>query len=162
MQARQAQLSISGLWSQTAHGGVNNGEPGEHLQQQQHQRQGVKEGNGGDGDLVGVSRNNDIALLQSLNVRYICDLMVEDRKIKYGMVLTSSEKVDKHSRYHSWFDLVTIPCVAPFAFYATQTCLYSAECCANFHLISHVHNCSLFCCCTTRAPSQPDVHTLAL
>jgi myotubularin-related protein 14 len=108
VQARQAQLSISGLWSQTTHSGVNNVEHGE----QQHQRHGTKESIGGDGDLVGVSRNKDIALLQSLKVRYICDLMVEDRKVKYGMVLTSSEKVDKHSRYHSWFDLVAIPYVA--------------------------------------------------
>eukprot|EP00038_Savillea_parva_P019844 m.29248 g.29248 ORF g.29248 m.29248 type:complete len:718 (-) comp4578_c0_seq2:2096-4249(-) len=60
-------------------------------------------------DSVDVARNNDIALLQSLGVRYICDLMVEDRKVKYGIQLTSSEKVDKHSRYKKGFDLVTMP-----------------------------------------------------
>lgn len=44
-------------------------------------------------DSVDTARNNDIALLRSLGVQYICDLMVEDRKVKYGLQLTSSEKV---------------------------------------------------------------------
>jgi len=61
------------------------------------------------GDVVDTVRNSDITLLRSLGVQYICDLMVEDRKVKYGIQLTSSEKVDKHSRYAKGFDLVTIP-----------------------------------------------------
>lgn len=53
------------------------------------------------GDTVAVYRRHDIALLEKLGVRYICDLMVEDKKVKFGVELTSSEKVDKQRRYAS-------------------------------------------------------------
>ena len=40
--------------------------------------------------------------------RYICDLMVEDKKQKYGMFVTSSEKTDRYQRYGE-FCLTAIP-----------------------------------------------------
>ena len=60
-------------------------------------------------DSVGHHRSHDIALLKALGVRFICDLMVEDRKVKYGFQVTSSEKVDKQGRYRSAFQLASVP-----------------------------------------------------
>ncbi|KAK2496936.1 hypothetical protein MC885_019120, partial [Smutsia gigantea] len=53
-------------------------------------------------------RGYDIKLLRYLSVRYICDLMVENKKVKFGMNVTSSEKVDKAQRYAD-FTLLSIP-----------------------------------------------------
>ncbi|KAF9974063.1 Myotubularin- protein 14 [Actinomortierella ambigua] len=53
-------------------------------------------------------RSEDIALLHRLGVAYINDLMVENRKVKYGLKVTSSEKVDSFGRYSS-FKLVSTP-----------------------------------------------------
>ncbi|KAK3751532.1 hypothetical protein QZH41_019425, partial [Actinostola sp. cb2023] len=53
-------------------------------------------------------RGQDIRLLKALEVGYIFDLMVEKKKVKYGMNVTSSEKVDKAQRY-SEFCLCSIP-----------------------------------------------------
>ncbi|KAG0266375.1 Myotubularin- protein 14 [Actinomortierella ambigua] len=53
-------------------------------------------------------RSEDIALLHRLGVAYINDLMVENRKVKYGLKVTSSEKVDSFGRYSS-FKLVATP-----------------------------------------------------
>lgn len=53
-------------------------------------------------------RNQDINLLKQLNVGYICDLMVEKKKVKFGMNVTSSEKVDKENRY-SEFVILSLP-----------------------------------------------------
>lgn len=44
-------------------------------------------------------RNQDINLLKYLSVKYICDLMVEKKKVKFGVNITSSEKADKEGRY---------------------------------------------------------------
>ncbi|KNC48714.1 MTMR14 protein [Thecamonas trahens ATCC 50062] len=51
------------------------------------------------GDIVDRAREADIALLKALGVRYVCDLMVEGRKVKWGMFVCSSEKVDSFQRY---------------------------------------------------------------
>ncbi|CAI9554100.1 unnamed protein product [Staurois parvus] len=51
---------------------------------------------------------HDIKLLKYLSVRYICDLMVENKKVKFGLNVTSSEKVDKAQRYAD-FTLLSIP-----------------------------------------------------
>ncbi|XP_018413484.1 PREDICTED: myotubularin-related protein 14 isoform X3 [Nanorana parkeri] len=53
-------------------------------------------------------RGHDIKVLRYLSVRYICDLMVENKKVKFGVNVTSSEKVDKAQRYAD-FTLLSIP-----------------------------------------------------
>ena len=53
-------------------------------------------------------RGQDKKLLKSLSVKYICDLMVEKKKVKFGMNVTSSEKVDKENRYAD-FHILTTP-----------------------------------------------------
>lgn len=75
-------------------------------------------------------RGKDIALLNRLGVRYICDLMVEDKKIKYGLTLTSSEKVDKLGRYKADFDIAAMPYPGCEAFRAFQEQHY---CAARMH-----------------------------
>lgn len=62
----------------------------------------------GDYDLFDRIRGQDIRLLKTLRVKYICDLMVEKKKVKFGMRVTSSEKVDKIQRY-SDFCLCSVP-----------------------------------------------------
>ncbi|XP_046839526.1 myotubularin-related protein 14-like isoform X2 [Xenia sp. Carnegie-2017] len=59
-------------------------------------------------DLLHRSRIQDIQLLKTLRVKYIFDLMLENKKVKYGMRVTSSEKVDKENRYED-FCLCCIP-----------------------------------------------------
>ena len=39
----------------------------------------------GDYDLFDRIRGQDIRLLKTLKVKYICDLMVEKKKVKFGM-----------------------------------------------------------------------------
>uniref|UniRef100_A0A8P4KS40 Myotubularin related protein 14 n=1 Tax=Dicentrarchus labrax TaxID=13489 RepID=A0A8P4KS40_DICLA len=51
---------------------------------------------------------HDIKLLRYLSVRYICDLMVENKKVKFGLNVTSSEKADKAQRYAD-FTLLSVP-----------------------------------------------------
>ena len=41
----------------------------------------------GDHDLFDRIRGQDIRLLKTLKVKYICDLMVEKKKVKFGMRL---------------------------------------------------------------------------
>ncbi|CAK9800652.1 Myotubularin-related protein 14 [Anthophora quadrimaculata] len=53
-------------------------------------------------------RHQDIKLLKTLNVGTIIDFMVEKKKVKFGMNVTSSEKVDKEKRY-SDFTLISLP-----------------------------------------------------
>ncbi|PSN48995.1 Myotubularin-related protein 14 [Blattella germanica] len=53
-------------------------------------------------------RSQDIRLLKTLNVGTIIDFMVEKKKVKFGMNVTSSEKVDKENRY-SEFTIVSLP-----------------------------------------------------
>ncbi|KAF9315776.1 Myotubularin- protein 14 [Podila horticola] len=53
-------------------------------------------------------REEDIELLRQLGVAYINDLMVENRKVKYGLKVTSSEKADSFRRYSN-FKLVATP-----------------------------------------------------
>ncbi|XP_051873543.1 LOW QUALITY PROTEIN: myotubularin-related protein 14 [Pristis pectinata] len=62
----------------------------------------------GDSQLFDKVRGHDIKLLRYLSVRYICDLMVEKKKVKFGLNVTSSEKVDKAKRYAD-FTLLSIP-----------------------------------------------------
>ncbi|KAL7753617.1 Myotubularin- protein 14 [Sorochytrium milnesiophthora] len=49
--------------------------------------------------MVDRQRLADIALLKELRVGYVADLMVEQRKVKYGLTITSSEKADSQQRY---------------------------------------------------------------
>ncbi|KAM4643743.1 phosphatidylinositol-3,5-bisphosphate 3-phosphatase MTMR14 isoform 2-T2 [Discoglossus pictus] len=62
----------------------------------------------GDTQLFDKVRGHDIKLLRYLSIRYICDLMVENKKVKFGLNVTSSEKVDKAQRYAD-FTLLSIP-----------------------------------------------------
>ncbi|ORX54741.1 hypothetical protein BCR36DRAFT_410548, partial [Piromyces finnis] len=55
-------------------------------------------------------RQFDIELLRKLNVKYISDLMVETKKIKYGLTVSSSEKCEPHCQYEqSGIHLVVVP-----------------------------------------------------
>ena len=58
--------------------------------------------------LLDKMRNTDIDILNELRVNVICDLMVENKKVKYGLNVTSSEKVDRQNRYRG-FHLLSIP-----------------------------------------------------
>lgn len=58
--------------------------------------------------LLDKMRNADINLLHYLKVDTIFDLMVEKKKVKFGMNVTSSEKVDRQQRY-SKFNLLSVP-----------------------------------------------------
>ncbi|XP_053325444.1 myotubularin-related protein 14 isoform X2 [Spea bombifrons] len=62
----------------------------------------------GDSQLFDKVRGHDIKLLRYLSIRYICDLMVENKKVKFGLNVTSSEKVDKAQRYAD-FTLLSVP-----------------------------------------------------
>ncbi|CAL8089556.1 unnamed protein product [Calicophoron daubneyi] len=53
-------------------------------------------------------RDDDCELMKRFNVRYICDLMLEYRKVKYWLPVTSSEKADPDSRYHD-FEVLPLP-----------------------------------------------------
>uniref|UniRef100_A0A673HKK2 Myotubularin-related protein 14-like n=1 Tax=Sinocyclocheilus rhinocerous TaxID=307959 RepID=A0A673HKK2_9TELE len=61
-----------------------------------------------DSQLFDKVRGSDIKLLKYLSVCYICDLMVENKKVKFGLNVTSSEKVDKAHRYAD-FTLLSVP-----------------------------------------------------
>ncbi|RXN24919.1 myotubularin-related 14-like isoform X1 [Labeo rohita] len=61
-----------------------------------------------DSQLFDKVRGSDIKLLKYLSIRYICDLMVENKKVKFGLNVTSSEKVDKAQRYAD-FTLLSVP-----------------------------------------------------
>ncbi|KAM3847443.1 phosphatidylinositol-3,5-bisphosphate 3-phosphatase MTMR14 isoform 3-T4 [Vipera latastei] len=61
-----------------------------------------------DSQLFDKVRGHDIKLLRYLSVAYICDLMVENKKVKFGLNVTSSEKVDKAQRYAD-FTLLSVP-----------------------------------------------------
>lgn len=54
------------------------------------------------------ARRFDIELLKKLGVSTIMDLMVEYKKLKWGVIVSSSEKIDKEKRYED-FNLVSIP-----------------------------------------------------
>nr|XP_050853112.1 myotubularin-related protein 14 [Vespula vulgaris] len=76
-------------------------------------QQQVDEACGGDSrlsdwQLFDKVRHQDIKLLKTLNVGTIIDLMVEKKKVKFGMNVTSSEKVDKEKRYAD-FTLISLP-----------------------------------------------------
>jgi myotubularin-related protein 14 len=53
-------------------------------------------------------RRQDIKLLKTLNVGTIIDFMVEKKKVKFLMNVTSSEKVDKEKRYQD-FKIISLP-----------------------------------------------------
>nr|CAD7423179.1 unnamed protein product [Timema monikensis] len=61
-----------------------------------------------DWQLFDKVRSQDIRLLKTLNVGTIVDFMVEKKKVKFGMNVTSSEKVDKENRY-SEFTIISLP-----------------------------------------------------
>ncbi|KAM8867137.1 phosphatidylinositol-3,5-bisphosphate 3-phosphatase MTMR14 [Synchiropus picturatus] len=62
----------------------------------------------GDSQLFDKVRGHDIQLLRYLSVSHICDLMVENKKVKFGLNVTSSEKADKAQRYAD-FTLLSVP-----------------------------------------------------
>ncbi|XP_065311602.1 phosphatidylinositol-3,5-bisphosphate 3-phosphatase MTMR14-like [Dermacentor albipictus] len=61
-----------------------------------------------DASLHAELRKEDIELLRLLSVRRICDLMVEGKKEKFCLKMTSSEKVDKFGRYRD-FTIFKLP-----------------------------------------------------
>lgn len=69
---------------------------------------GATDKNSGEWQLFDRVRSQDIKLLKSLNIGTIVDFMVEKKKVKFGMNVTSSEKVDKEKRY-SDFTIISLP-----------------------------------------------------
>lgn len=61
-----------------------------------------------DWPLMDRVRAADISLLQMLSVTHICDLMLENKKVKFGVYVSSSEKIDKERRYDD-FCLISTP-----------------------------------------------------
>lgn len=53
-------------------------------------------------------RAQDINLLKHMGVKFIGDLMVEKKKVKFGVYITSSEKADKEGRYND-FEILSLP-----------------------------------------------------
>jgi myotubularin-related protein 14 len=53
-------------------------------------------------------RKHDIKLLRSFGVQTIVNLMLEKKKVKFGVYVTSSEQADAENRYKS-FDLLSLP-----------------------------------------------------
>ncbi|XP_053962655.1 myotubularin-related protein 14 [Anastrepha ludens] len=51
---------------------------------------------------------SDVSLLNTLNVNTIADLMVEKRKVKYFMTVSSSEKADPANHYDN-FNILSLP-----------------------------------------------------
>jgi hypothetical protein len=59
-------------------------------------------------ELMTRVRGQDVQLLKATEVDLICDLMVEKKKSKYGLLVASSEKVDKWARYCD-FQIASMP-----------------------------------------------------
>ncbi|KAJ3277453.1 hypothetical protein HK104_003288 [Borealophlyctis nickersoniae] len=56
------------------------------------------------------NRKADIEIMKELRIKHIMDLMVEGRKVKYGLTVTSSEKVDSQNRYtKAGFGIFSVP-----------------------------------------------------
>ncbi|KAL8612054.1 hypothetical protein ACOMHN_052076 [Nucella lapillus] len=70
--------------------------------------QATTQSNTGRSQVFDQHRGKDIQLLEELQVKYICDLMVETKKVKCGFYITSSEKVDKENRYKN-FRVIALP-----------------------------------------------------
>lgn len=66
------------------------------------------EESGSDWQLFDRVRNQDIKLLKTLNIGTIVDFMVEKKKVKFMVNVTSSEKVDKENRYQD-FKIISLP-----------------------------------------------------
>ena len=45
-----------------------------------------------------AEQGSDIPALLNVGVDFICDLMIEHRKFKYGLYVTSSEKADTEGK----------------------------------------------------------------
>lgn len=75
---------------------------------------------------VNEARAQDILLLNYLNVKHIIDLMVEMKKVKYGIYVASSEKADKLKRYRDFnINVLPYPGCEFFKFYRDNN--YQAE-----------------------------------
>ncbi|CAH1782584.1 unnamed protein product [Owenia fusiformis] len=79
-----------------------------------------------DWQLFNRIRGQDIKLLKTWSVKYIIDLMVEKKKVKFGMNVTSSEKVDKEQRYAD-FTIFSMPYPGCEFFHDWQQNSYYAE-----------------------------------
>lgn len=65
-------------------------------------------GDANEDELMQRTRAKDIELIHAIKVNHICDLMVENKKNKYFLNVSSSEKIDSKGRY-SGFALTAIP-----------------------------------------------------
>lgn len=63
---------------------------------------------GDSSQLCSQVRSQDIKLLKYFSVNHICDLMLEKKKVKFGLNVTSSEKADKENRYSN-FNIMSLP-----------------------------------------------------
>ncbi|KAF6779002.1 Myotubularin protein 14 [Paragonimus kellicotti] len=65
---------------------------------------------GDDRSMMNRVRDVDCELMKRFRIQYICDFMLEYRKVKYWLPVTSSEKDDNHDRYD---DFVILPLPYP-------------------------------------------------
>lgn len=79
-----------------------------------------------DWQMFSIVRSQDIKLLKMLDVGFIFDLMVEKKKVKFGVNVTSSEKVDKENRYCD-FSISSIPYPGCEFFREWKDALYQTE-----------------------------------
>lgn len=61
-----------------------------------------------DWQYINQVRQQDKKLIKYMNVGTIVDFMVENKKVKYGFNVTSSEKIDKERRYAE-FNIISLP-----------------------------------------------------
>lgn len=98
---------------------------GETFSKDQSDQDGIAE-QPSDWQLFDRFRKQDIKLLKMFSIRNICDLMVEKKKVKFGVNVTSSEKVDKVGRY-SEFTIINLPYPGCEFFRVYKDCAYNAE-----------------------------------
>eukprot|EP00485_Elphidium_margaritaceum_P016123 CAMPEP_0202730636 /NCGR_PEP_ID=MMETSP1385-20130828/186739_1 /ASSEMBLY_ACC=CAM_ASM_000861 /TAXON_ID=933848 /ORGANISM="Elphidium margaritaceum" /LENGTH=1041 /DNA_ID=CAMNT_0049396913 /DNA_START=30 /DNA_END=3155 /DNA_ORIENTATION=- len=81
------------------------------------------------GHNLNALRGADIELLRYFDIKFICDLMVEDKKKvgwgRYALTVTSSEKVDREQRYKA-FHLSCMPYPGCEFFRAYKECNHNA------------------------------------
>jgi len=88
--------------------------------------QGTSVDNSSEWETCDKLREADKELLKYIRVKHIFDMMVEHKKVKFGVSITSSEKADKEKRYCD-FDLYCVPYPGTEFFTQFRTHQYDAS-----------------------------------
>lgn len=88
--------------------------------------QGTSVDNSSEWETCDKLREADKELLKYIKVKHIFDMMVEHKKVKFGVSITSSEKADKEKRYCD-FDLYCVPYPGTEFFTQFRTHQYDAS-----------------------------------